>query len=39
MDTAPSSSSHWTKRPPYLGNSLRSISMIVDHGVIGYAAP
>ena len=25
----------WTKSPPYLGNSLRKISMMVDQGVIG----
>ena len=36
---AASSSSAWTKIPPYLGNSARRISMTLDHGVIGYPAP
>jgi hypothetical protein len=35
IDTAPSSSSHCTKSPPYFGNSERRISMIDDQGVIG----
>ena len=35
VEIAAISSSHCTKTPPYFGSSLRSISMIEDHGVIG----
>src|SRR4029077_9749620 len=34
-ETAPSSSSAWTKIPPYFGSSRRNTSMIDDQGVIG----
>jgi hypothetical protein len=35
VEMAAISSSHCTNMPPYFGNSLRSISMIEDQGVIG----
>ena len=35
MEMEAISSSHWTKVPPYFGNSRRSSSMMSDHGVMG----
>ena len=35
METEAISSSHWMKLPPYFGSSLRSNSIMSDHGVIG----